>query len=74
MTIEKTPSYFISREAPARIRAMNKTIKLLLIVREPATRVLSDYAQIMDTKLRKGKQVAPFHKKVLTPDGEINDG
>ncbi|KAK3878496.1 hypothetical protein Pcinc_016882 [Petrolisthes cinctipes] len=74
VTIEKTPSYFISREAPARIRAMNKTIKLLLIVREPATRVLSDYAQIMDTKLRKGKQVAPFHKKVLTADGEVNDG
>ncbi|KAK8726470.1 hypothetical protein OTU49_010269, partial [Cherax quadricarinatus] len=74
VTIEKTPSYFISREAPARIRAMNETIKLLLIVREPAMRVLSDYAQIMEAKMRKGKQVAPFHKKVLTPDGEINDG
>lgn len=53
---------------------MNETIKLLLIVREPATRVLSDYAQIMETKMRKGKQVTPFHKKVLTADGEINDG
>lgn len=74
VTIEKTPSYFISREAPARIRAMNATIKLLLIVREPATRVVSDYAQIMETKLRKGKQVAPFHKRILTADGEINDG
>ncbi|XP_071546917.1 heparan sulfate glucosamine 3-O-sulfotransferase 5-like isoform X2 [Panulirus ornatus] len=74
VTVEKTPSYFISREAPARIRAMNETIKLLLIVREPATRVLSDYTQIMETKMRKGRQVAPFHKRVLTPDGEINDG
>lgn len=74
VTIEKTPSYFISREAPARIRAMNSTIKLLLIVRDPATRVVSDYAQIMETKLKKGRQVAPFHKRVLTPDGEINDG
>lgn len=53
---------------------MNSTIKLLLIVREPATRVVSDYAQIMETKLRKGKQVAPFHKRILTADGEINDG
>ena len=53
---------------------MNSTIKLLLIIREPATRVVSDYAQIMETKLRKGKQVAPFHKRILTADGEINDG
>ncbi|XP_066960473.1 heparan sulfate glucosamine 3-O-sulfotransferase 1-like isoform X2 [Macrobrachium rosenbergii] len=74
VTVEKTPSYFVSREAPARVRAMNESTRLLLIVREPAIRVLSDYTQIMDSKLKKGVKVAPFHEKVLTPEGEVNDG
>ncbi|XP_047475241.1 heparan sulfate glucosamine 3-O-sulfotransferase 1-like isoform X2 [Penaeus chinensis] len=73
ITMEKTPSYFISREAPARIHAMNTSARLLLIVREPADRVLSDYTQIMESKLRKGIQIAPFHEKILTPDGEIDE-
>ncbi|KAK7075998.1 hypothetical protein SK128_024883, partial [Halocaridina rubra] len=74
VTVEKTPSYFISREAPARVHAMNESTRLLLIVREPAIRVLSDYTQIMDSKLKTGAKVAPFHEKVLTPEGEVNDG
>ena len=53
---------------------MNESTRLLLIVREPAIRVLSDYTQIMDSKLKKGVKVAPFHEKVLTSEGEVNDG
>ncbi|CAL4133732.1 unnamed protein product [Meganyctiphanes norvegica] len=73
VTVEKTPSYFISREAPARIHSMNSSMKLLLIVREPAMRVLSDYTQIKDSKERKGITVPPFEQKVITPEGEVND-
>lgn len=46
ITIEKSPSYFVTPEVPERIRAMNSSIKLLLIVREPVTRAISDYAQL----------------------------
>ncbi|XP_057322426.1 heparan sulfate glucosamine 3-O-sulfotransferase 5 [Microplitis mediator] len=46
ITIEKSPSYFVTPEVPERIRAMNASIKLLLIVREPVTRAISDYTQL----------------------------
>lgn len=73
VTIEKTPSYFISREAPARIKEMNDSIRLLVIVREPTTRVISDYAQILDSKKLRGKPYIPFEKRVLNEVGEINE-
>ncbi|XP_034935571.1 heparan sulfate glucosamine 3-O-sulfotransferase 1 [Chelonus insularis] len=46
ITIEKSPSYFVTPEVPERIHAMNASIKLLLIVREPVTRAISDYTQL----------------------------
>jgi len=46
ISIEKSPSYFVTPEVPERIHGMNNSIKLLLIVREPVTRVISDYTQI----------------------------
>uniref|UniRef100_A0A8C4R7U4 Sulfotransferase n=1 Tax=Eptatretus burgeri TaxID=7764 RepID=A0A8C4R7U4_EPTBU len=46
LTMEKTPSYFVTREAPARIRAMaDGNTKLLVVVRDPVTRAISDYTQ-----------------------------
>ncbi|KRZ67118.1 Heparan sulfate glucosamine 3-O-sulfotransferase 3B1 [Trichinella papuae] len=44
--IEKTPRYFISPEAPAKIRSMNPKMKLIVVFRDPVTRLLSEYAQI----------------------------
>ena len=45
MTIEKTPAYILSDETPERIYAMNKDIKLVLVVRDPVQRTISDYVQ-----------------------------
>ncbi|KRZ55955.1 Heparan sulfate glucosamine 3-O-sulfotransferase 3B1 [Trichinella nativa] len=44
--IEKTPRYFISPEAPTKIRSMNQKMKLIVVFRDPVTRLLSEYAQI----------------------------
>lgn len=41
MTIEKTPSYFVKREVPARIFLMSSTVKLIVVVRDPTTRAIS---------------------------------
>lgn len=46
LTIEKTPSYFVTKEVPARIWKMSNSTKLLLVVRDPLTRAISDYTQI----------------------------
>jgi len=56
------------------MKAMSENVKLLLIVREPAMRVVSDYVQILESKKAKGGNYKPFHKLVLLPNGEINDG
>ena len=43
VVIEKSPSYFKSPDAPRRIFKMNSRINLILIVREPVSRALSQY-------------------------------
>lgn len=50
LTIEKTPSYFITKEAPRRVQHMNPSTKLLVVVRDPVTRAISDYTQAISKK------------------------
>lgn len=45
MTIEKTPSYFVTKEVPRRVYDMSKSVKLIVVVRDPVTRAISDYTQ-----------------------------
>ncbi|XP_061425885.1 uncharacterized protein LOC133353568 [Lethenteron reissneri] len=60
ITMEKTPSYFVTREAPARIRAMGGgRTKLLVVVRDPVTRAVSDYAQ---TLAKRPRGTPPFRR------------
>ena len=41
--IEKSPQYFQSPSAPARMRRMRDDVKLILIVRDPVERMVSQY-------------------------------
>ncbi|KAF1373638.1 hypothetical protein PFLUV_G00241010 [Perca fluviatilis] len=50
ITMEKTPSYFVTREAPARISAMSRDTKVIVVVRDPVTRAISDYTQTLSKK------------------------
>ncbi|KAM9296244.1 heparan sulfate glucosamine 3-O-sulfotransferase 3A1-like [Gastrophryne carolinensis] len=50
ITMEKTPSYFVTKEAPGRISSMLKDTKLLVVVRDPVTRVISDYTQTLSKR------------------------
>ncbi|XP_030631285.1 heparan sulfate (glucosamine) 3-O-sulfotransferase 3-like [Chanos chanos] len=47
IVMEKTPRYFVTEETPARIHAMSRDIKLIVVVRDPITRAISDYTQII---------------------------
>ncbi|KAL4630198.1 heparan sulfate glucosamine 3-O-sulfotransferase 1 [Arapaima gigas] len=71
ITVEKTPAYFTSAKVPARVRDMNPDTKLLLILRDPTERVLSDYTQVLYNRVQKHKRVQPI-ESVLLKDGEIN--
>lgn len=74
ITVEKSPAYFITPTVPARIYKMDPNVKLLLIVREPVTRLISDYAQLASNKARKDRRLASFEDLVLRPDGTVNTG
>ncbi|XP_068193763.1 heparan sulfate glucosamine 3-O-sulfotransferase 3B1a [Antennarius striatus] len=50
LTMEKTPSYYVTEEVPARIYNMSKNTKLIVVVRDPVTRAISDYTQILSKK------------------------
>ncbi|XP_061456274.1 heparan sulfate glucosamine 3-O-sulfotransferase 4-like [Rhineura floridana] len=50
LTMEKTPSYFVTNEAPQRIHSMAKDTKLIVVVRNPVTRAISDYTQTLSKK------------------------
>ncbi|XP_042623948.1 heparan sulfate glucosamine 3-O-sulfotransferase 3A1-like [Cyprinus carpio] len=50
ITMEKTPSYFVTHEAPARIYATSRDTKLIVVVRDPVTRAISDYTQTLSKK------------------------
>ncbi|XP_035510952.1 heparan sulfate glucosamine 3-O-sulfotransferase 6-like [Morone saxatilis] len=47
ITMEKTPSYFVTKEAPGRVCTMNCQAKLIVVVRDPVTRAVSDYTQTL---------------------------
>ena len=68
ITVEKSPSYFVSQRAPGRIRGMSPRMKLILIVRNPVDRTISDYTQL----LRKGRRKGSFEEELFLLSGEIN--
>lgn len=50
ITIEKSPAYFVTDRVPERMWAMNSSLRLLLIVRDPVVRLVSDYAQLAENR------------------------
>ena len=73
VTIEKTPAYFVESAVPERVRDMDRSTKLLLILRDPIERAISDYVQIHSTKSAKGKYHESFDELVIDPDtGQVD--
>ncbi|XP_053143308.1 LOW QUALITY PROTEIN: heparan sulfate glucosamine 3-O-sulfotransferase 1-like [Hemicordylus capensis] len=64
-------AYFTSPKVPERVYSMNKLIKLLLILRDPTERVLSDYTQVFYNHMQKHKPY-PSIEEFLVKDGEFN--
>ena len=72
ITIEKTPSYFHETKSIERIHRMNSAVKLILIVREPVERTISDWYQLDLKRKKLGQESIPFENHVLKRDGTIN--
>lgn len=72
LTVEKTPGYFSAPEAPARVWDMNPSVRLLLIVRDPAERLVSDYTQVLHNRLARHKPYQSLEELLLGPMGRID--
>jgi hypothetical protein len=83
--IEKTPGYFASHWAPERVYRMNPQMKLMLILRDPVTRTVSDFTQVLvlirlvghlqvyQTKLERHKEAPIFEALAFTSSNDLNE-
>jgi len=72
LRMEKTPGYFHTPKVPRRIKAMDPNVKLLLIIRDPVKRLISDYNQFRTKNLDSGGTYPDLEDLAFTPSGEIN--
>lgn len=72
LAVEKTPSYFNTDSVPARVKAMNASVLLLVVVRDPVTRLISDYTQILHNHREKGLAFKSFEEMTLDANGTVN--
>ena len=70
LTLERTPQYFYFKDVPKRIYDMNKSVKLLIIVRDPVTRAVSNFAMAKDRK--RAEDTKTFEECVLKKEGGEN--
>ncbi|KAJ8379269.1 hypothetical protein SKAU_G00000470 [Synaphobranchus kaupii] len=73
LTVEKTPGYFTAPLAPGRVRRMDGSVRLLLIVRDPAERLVSDYTQVLHNRQQRHKPYQPL-EELLLRQGRIDPG
>ncbi|KAJ8301417.1 hypothetical protein KUTeg_020404 [Tegillarca granosa] len=71
ITIEKTPRYVLEDKVPDRIYRMNSSIKLILIVKEPVLRAISEYAQNY-ARSKKNRQMTFEEYALKRGTGEVN--
>jgi len=72
IAVEKTPGYFHTSYVPARVAEMDPNIKLLLILRNPVKRMISDYNQFRARHMDEGKTYPSLEEKLFTSEGQIN--
>ena len=77
IVVEKTPSYFVTDGVPERVYTMNNQTKLLLVVRDPVTRLISDYSQLAEKIRLRNNSFKSFEEFVTQDDSQtinpIND-
>lgn len=74
LIIEKTPSYFVTPDVPQKIAtSLPQTLKLVLIVRHPVLRTVSDYTQLDVKKISRKKVRPSFENVVFTASGEVRN-
>ena len=71
ITIEKSPSYFIAADTPLRMSMVSRNLKLIVIVRDPIERAISDFTQLDARKQKKDGTRHTFEELALRSGGEV---
>ena len=67
--IEKSPYYFVDVKTPARVHSLNSSMRLILVVRHPVKRVLSDQTQLNANSLG---SIQPLERKIFAVGDQID--
>uniref|UniRef100_A0A0N4ZCL3 Sulfotransfer_1 domain-containing protein n=1 Tax=Parastrongyloides trichosuri TaxID=131310 RepID=A0A0N4ZCL3_PARTI len=70
VVIEKTPAYFSCPYAAKRIYNFNPSIKIILILRNPVVRTISDFTQVYYTRLSKNLSLPILEKEAFIEGSE----
>ena len=70
--MEKTPGYFHTPGVAEKLWATNNRTRLVLIVRNPVNRLVSDYNQFRARNLDRGNDYPPIEHFLFTKNGNIN--
>ena len=73
ISLEKTPGYFHTPGVPQRIFSTQNSTKLILIVRNPVTRLISDYNQFRSNTLARNMTYPPLEELVTTQAGAVSE-
>jgi [heparan sulfate]-glucosamine 3-sulfotransferase 1 len=74
LATEKTPGYFHHPATPGRMSRTVPEAKLLLILRDPVKRLISDYNQFRSRHLNEGKTYPSLEELLFTAEGRIDVG
>ncbi|CAL1540573.1 unnamed protein product [Lymnaea stagnalis] len=64
LTIEKSPCYIVEHDSHIRMHAMNSSLKIMVIIRDPITRLLSEYGHYAATENYWGRRAMTFEERV----------
>ncbi|XP_029633975.1 heparan sulfate glucosamine 3-O-sulfotransferase 1-like [Octopus sinensis] len=65
ITVEKTAMYYAVSDVPFRVHQMNSSIRLILVVREPFSRALSDYLHMRVSYNNRGLKYESFENMAV---------
>ena len=74
VTLEKTASYFVTSAMPKHLYNLSRNVKLILIVRHPITRTVSDYLHYIHRPPGMTRNPPSFDSMVFHPNGTIITG
>ncbi|KAI1727600.1 sulfotransferase domain-containing protein [Ditylenchus destructor] len=68
VVVEKTPAYFTNSQVPRRVLDFDPTLKIIIIVRDPLLRLISDFTQVYYTKIENNKTQIPLEEAIFIPN------